>query len=50
MQNIGGFKFGGLVSDRHNIIVIVAEFNSAVEKADSQTIKFSSLPSFLAIQ
>ena len=44
-KNIGGFKFGGSVRDRHMYICkyeILADFNLAVAKVDRQTAKFSS--------
>ena len=54
-KNIGGFKFGGSVRDRHTHtckyeILGQVEFNLAVAKVDRQIAKFSSPPNFLAIQ
>ena len=43
-ENIGGFKFGGSVRDRHTYICkyeILADFNLVVAKTDHQTAKFS---------
>ena len=52
-KNIGGFKFGGSVRDRHMYICkyeILAHFNLAVAKVDRQTAKFNSPPKFPAIR
>ena len=43
-KNIGRFKFGGLVRDRHTYICnyeVLVDFNLAVAKLDRQTARFS---------
>ena len=52
-KNIGRFKFGGSVRDRHTYICkyeTLVDFNLVVAKTDCQTIKFNSPPNFPAIR
>ena len=52
-KNIGRFKFGSLVRDRHTYICkyeILVDFNLVVAKLDHQTAKFNSPPNFPSIR